>query len=118
MASMEYQVIAVVKLSFSKLAKNNHLLIDVIQLMVIKNSQLAVRGTIIMNYLIIYCVANDINVPNNILHQTFVDQAFYPSFADNLSAVKDYILRKVISSIHIPVDDMSMIGVGWLVPYL
>ena len=42
----------VIKLSLSRLTKNNDKFISVIQKMVIKNTEIAVRGSIIINYVV------------------------------------------------------------------
>ena len=53
----------VVKLSCSKLARGNQVLIDVIEDMTVKNAQLAVRASIILNNMVMMCVSENMPVP-------------------------------------------------------
>ena len=55
----------VIKLSLSRLAKNNLKFISVIQNMVIKNTKIAVRGSIIINYVVSSSIEQDITLPSN-----------------------------------------------------
>jgi hypothetical protein len=74
----------VVKLSCSKLARNNPTLIRILEDMTIKNSQLAVRGSIILNNMVMMCVSESIPVPENFLHQSFLSHALNWSFVSKL----------------------------------
>ncbi len=91
------------------------------------NSQIAVRGSMIMNYLVVYCSSNNLPIPN------LIDQALlYQAFASYNSApnilqlyIKDeYLLHVVMETIHFfppPFrnNDGSVIeGKGWLIDYL
>ena len=64
----------VIKLSLSRLAKNNDRFISVIQNMVIKNTEIAVRGSIIINYVVTSSIEQNIP-PTFQLLQTNVFEA-------------------------------------------
>ena len=55
----------VIKLSLSRLAKNNCEFISVIQDMVIKNTEIAMRGYIIINYIVSSSIEQNIPLPSN-----------------------------------------------------
>ena len=55
----------VIKLSLSRLAKNNCEFISVIQNMVIKNTEIAMRGSIIINYIVSSSIEQNIPLPSN-----------------------------------------------------
>ena len=65
-----------IKLSCAKLARGNKVLIDVIEAMTIKNAQLAVRGNIILNNMVMMCVSENIPIPEDFMDQKFLAHAF------------------------------------------
>ena len=65
----------VIKLSLSRLAKNNHMFINIIQDMVIKNSEIAVRGSIIMNYVVMRSVEQNVPLPGDFCRRTYLKHA-------------------------------------------
>ena len=71
----------VVKLSCSKLARGNQVLIDVIEDMTVKNAQLAVRASIILNNMVMMCVSENMPVPENFMDQSFLAHASIWTFA-------------------------------------
>jgi hypothetical protein len=87
----------VVKLSFSRLAKRNKPLIDIVQDLTIMNSQMAVRGSIIMNNMVSMCVSENRPIPENFMNQTFLYQAFNWRLATNLQGIKSDTLRDAVS---------------------
>jgi hypothetical protein len=79
----------VVKLSCSKLAQNNPTLIKILEDMTIKNSQLAVGGSIILNNMVMMCVSENIPVPENFLLNW--------SFAIKLEHISNQTLRDAVA---------------------
>ena len=61
----------VIKLSLSHLARNNHKFISVIQKMAIKNTEIAIQGSIIINYIVLSSIEQNIPLPPNFCKQTF-----------------------------------------------
>ena len=55
----------VIKLSLSHLIRNNHEFISVIQDMVITNTEIAMRGYIIINYIVSSSIEQNIPLPSN-----------------------------------------------------
>ena len=66
----------VIKLSLSHLIRNNHEFISVIQNMVVKNMDIAVRGSIIMNYVIIFSVKQIIPLKPDFCKQACLKHVF------------------------------------------
>ena len=61
----------VIKLSLSHLARNNHKLISVIQKMAIKNTEIAILGSIIINYIVLSSIERNVPLPPNFCKRTF-----------------------------------------------
>ena len=64
----------VIKLSLHRLARGNKILISSIEKLVLMNSQIAVRGAMIMNHLAVYCTANNVPLPK--IDQALLYNAF------------------------------------------
>ncbi len=126
-----------VKLSCAKLARGNRVLIDVIEAMTIKNAQLAVRGSIILNHMVMMCVSENIPIPDDFMNQQFLAHALNWNFAKTpaaLQGIVDPTLRDAVvghfvyhdndlnqvdptTRFVIP-DDNDLLGNGWLIDYL
>jgi len=65
--------------------------------MTIKNSQLAVRGSIILNNMVMMCVSESIPVPENFLQQSFLSHALNWSFASKLERISNQTLRDAVA---------------------
>ena len=87
----------VVKLSCSKLARGNSTLIRVLEDMSIKNAQLAVRGSIILNNMIMMCVSENIPVPEDFMDQTFLARALNWNFASKLHRLRNETLEDAVA---------------------
>ena len=124
----------VIKMSCANLARSNKVLVDVINAFVLKNSQMAVRGSIILNNMIMMCVSENIPVPENFLDRDFLGQLLNWNFASNLPKIRCETLRHAVAGTFayddrdarqvdpptrfvIP-DDDGMLGNGWLVDNL
>ncbi len=65
--------------------------------MTIKNAQLAVRGNIILNYMVMMCVSENIPIPEDFMDQKFLAHALNWKFADNLDHIKNETLRHAVA---------------------
>jgi len=123
----------VVKLSCSKLTRGNATLIRVLEDMSIKNAQLAVRGSIILNNMIIMCVSENIPVPEDFMDQTFLARALNWNFASKLHRLRNETLadavagtfsydnmdsRTVDPSTRFVIPNEDLLGHAWLIDNL
>jgi len=113
-------------------------LIDVIEAMTIKNAQLAVRGSIILNHMVMMCVSENIEIPDNFMNQQFLAHALNWNLAktpEALQKIVDPTLRDAVAGhfVHeandpnqvnpttrfvIPDGDNDLLGNAWLIDYL
>jgi hypothetical protein len=127
-----------VKLSCAKLARGNHVLIDVLEAMAIKNAQLAIHGSIILNHMVMMCVSENIEIPDNFMNQQFLAHALNWNLAKTpktLQKIVDPTLHDAVAGhfvypnndpnqvnpttrFVIPDGDNDLLGNGWLIDYL
>ena len=107
----------VIKLSLSRLAKNNLKFISVIQNMVVKNTKIAVRGSIIINYVVSSSIEQDITLPSNFCKRMYLKHVF--NWALLPSKITNPHLRRAVKEIgNIPVSREDMPGKPWLLGYI
>ena len=107
----------VMKTSIARLVMdNNHkqILINVIDKLVLLNSKIAVRGSIIMNYQVAKCVQEGTNLP--LINQSILYQAFNWNHKNALSEK----LPDIKNRIHDPIGSHNekIYGKNWLIDYL
>ncbi len=124
----------VIKMSFSRLAWGDHTLIGVVNDLTIQNSQMAVRGSIILNNMVAMCVSEDIDIPADLFsEQTFIYQAFNWHLSDSLQNIGWGVLRDAVSrrfayrnndhgivnpATRFRKPENILEGQGWLIGYL
>jgi len=84
----------VIKLSLHRLARGNKILISSIEKLVLMNSQIAVRGAMIMNHLAVYCTANNVPLPK--IDQALLYNAFNYDPRLGTDSIKNEHLRNVV----------------------
>lgn len=84
----------VIKHSLHRLTRGNQALATTIERLVIMNSRIAVRGSMVMNHLVIYCTANDIPLP--VLDQNLIYDAFNFCPRKGFDSIKNEHLRHVV----------------------
>ena len=106
----------VIKTSIKRLVANNHkqILINVIDMLVLLNSKIAVRGSMIMNYQVTKCLKEDTTLPS--INQGYLYQAFNWNHKNALSKT----ISEIKSKIPDPIGDHdeNMDGKSWLIDYL
>ena len=107
----------VIKLSLFRLAKNNDKFISVIQNMVIKNTDIAVRGSIIINYVVSSSIKQKTPLPSNFCKRTCLKHVFI--WAIHLHQITNPQLRHAVEEIgNSPVSGEDMPGRPWLLGYI
>jgi hypothetical protein len=113
-----------IKLSLSHLVRGNEGIISAIDKLVILNSQIAVRGSMILNLLAVHCSWNNRSLPT--LEHNLIYQAFASYDCINIPGyIKDDQLRRVVLDVQhlIPLpftnaDGSIIMGKSWLIGYL